>query len=48
MIEKTMKRLCSENGKGVSEVINYLCRLFLEDADEIQTKFFKWRLKKRV
>ena len=40
-IEEKIKGLCTENSREVSEVINYLCRIFIEDLDGIQKKFFK-------
>ena len=40
-IEERIKALCTENSREVSEVINYLCRIFIEDLDGIQKKFFK-------
>jgi len=40
-IEKEIKSICSSHDKGVSEVLNYLCRLFLEDAEGIRTRFLK-------
>jgi hypothetical protein len=40
-IEQRIKELCEENKRGVSEVMNYLCRLFIEDFDEIRSKFFE-------
>lgn len=41
VIEDRIKALCTENNREVSEVINYLCRIFIEDLEGIQTKFFK-------
>ena len=41
VIEDKIKALCTENSREVSEVINYLCRIFIEDLDGIQKKFFK-------
>lgn len=38
-IEKTIKSICSDNNREVSEVMNYLCRIFIEDIDGIKTKF---------
>ena len=40
-IEGKIKALCTENNREVSEVINYLCRIFIEDFEGIRTKFFK-------
>ncbi|MDO8525762.1 MAG: hypothetical protein Q7S07_04665 [Candidatus Omnitrophota bacterium] len=40
-IEERIKALCSENNREVSEVINYMCRIFIEDFSGIRTKFFK-------
>jgi len=40
-IEEKIKSLCTENSREVSEVINYLCRIFIEDFNGIQTKFFR-------
>ncbi len=39
-IEDKLKEFCSEHSREVSEVMNYLCRLFIEDAYQIRTKFF--------
>jgi hypothetical protein len=38
-IEWMIKSICAANNRSVSEVINYLCRLFIEDANDIRTKF---------
>lgn len=38
-IERMIKKICEENKREVSEVINYLCRIFIEDIDGIKTKF---------
>ncbi|MBI5873572.1 MAG: hypothetical protein HZB36_05460 [Candidatus Omnitrophica bacterium] len=38
-IEMTMKGICSQHNKDISEVINYLCRLFIEDKNGIRSKF---------
>jgi len=38
-IEKKIKSICNDNNREVSEVINYLCRIFIEDIDGIKTKF---------
>ncbi|MFA5142745.1 MAG: hypothetical protein WC522_01080 [Candidatus Omnitrophota bacterium] len=40
-IEEKIKALCTENNREVSEVINYMCRIFIEDFSGIRTKFFK-------
>lgn len=39
-VEGKIKGYCLEHNREVSEVINYLCRLFIEDAGQIRTKFF--------
>jgi hypothetical protein len=39
-VEEKLKEFCLEHTREVSEVMNYLCRLFIEDAGEIRTKFF--------
>jgi hypothetical protein len=41
VIEDKIKGLCSENKREVSEVINYMCRIFIEDLGGIQAKFFR-------
>lgn len=38
-IEMGIKSICSVHNKEVSEVINYLCRIFIEDADGVRSKF---------
>lgn len=38
-VEATIKALCETNNREVSEVLNYLCRIFIEDAYEIKSKF---------
>ena len=38
--EDKLKEFCAEHNREVSEVMNYLCRLFIEDAYQIRTKFF--------
>jgi hypothetical protein len=38
--EDKLKKFCAEHTREISEVVNYLCRLFIEDASEIRTKFF--------
>jgi hypothetical protein len=38
--EDKLKEFCAEHTREISEVVNYLCRLFIEDASEIRTKFF--------
>ena len=40
-IEEKIKAMCTENNREVSEVINYMCRIFIEDFGGIRTKFFK-------
>ena len=40
-IEEKIKALCTENSREVSEVINYMCRIFIEDFGGIRTKFFR-------
>jgi hypothetical protein len=41
VIEEKIKAFCTENNREVSEVINYMCRIFIEDFEGIRTKFFK-------
>lgn len=38
-VEWTIKSICAANHRSVSEVVNYLCRLFIEDSNGIRTKF---------
>ena len=38
-IELGIKSICDVHNREVSEVINYLCRLFIEDRDGVRTKF---------
>jgi hypothetical protein len=38
-IEMAMKTICSQHNKDISEVINYLCRLFIEDKNGIRSKY---------
>lgn len=38
-IEWMIKSICASHNRSVSEVINYLCRIFIEDMDGIRTKF---------
>lgn len=38
-IETGLKSICSNHNREVSEVINYLCRIFIEDTDGVRTKF---------
>lgn len=42
-VENKIKSICNDNNKEVSEVINYLCRIFIEDVDGIKTKFLTKR-----
>ena len=39
--EESLKAICEVNNKSISDVLNYLCRLFLEDEAGIRSKFFK-------
>jgi len=39
-VEDKLKEFCAEHNREISEVMNYLCRLFIEDAYEIRNKFF--------
>jgi hypothetical protein len=39
-VEDKLKEFCLEHTREVSEVMNYLCRLFIEDSGRIRTKFF--------
>ena len=39
-VEDKLKEFCAEHNREISEVMNYLCRLFIEDAYEVRTKFF--------
>ena len=38
-IEDRIKSICQSNKREVSEVLNYLCRLFIEDEGQIRSKF---------
>lgn len=38
-IEWMIKSISASNNRSVSEVINYLCRLFIEDFGGIRTRF---------
>lgn len=38
-VETTLKNICSQHNRDISEVLNYLCRLFIEDKDSIRTTF---------
>ena len=38
--EDKLKEFCAEHTREISEVVNYLCRLFIEDSSQIRTKFF--------
>jgi hypothetical protein len=40
-VEESVKSFCSEHRKDVSEVINYLLRIFIEDLDGIRTRYVK-------
>lgn len=37
--EKAVKFLCEANDREISEVLNYLCRIFLKDVNGIKSKF---------
>ncbi|PIY82882.1 MAG: hypothetical protein COX96_09045 [Candidatus Omnitrophica bacterium CG_4_10_14_0_2_um_filter_44_9] len=38
-VEMALKDICSQHNRDISEVINYLCRLFIEDKEGIRSKF---------
>lgn len=38
-IEWMIKSICASHHKSVSEVMNYLCRIFIEDLNGLRTKF---------
>jgi hypothetical protein len=38
-VETGIKTICNVHNREVSEVINYLCRIFIEDKDGVRTKF---------
>ena len=38
-IEMQIKALCYEHNRDVSEILNYLCRIFIQDVGKIRTKF---------
>jgi len=38
-VELTMKSICDLHNRNISDVINYLCRLFIEDKGGIRSKF---------
>lgn len=38
-IEHSIKAICDTHNRDVSEVINYLCRVFIEDVDGVRSKF---------
>jgi hypothetical protein len=38
-MEVALKDICNTNNRDVSEVVNYLCRIFIEDVDGIRTRF---------
>lgn len=40
-IEDKIKAICETNNREVSEVLNYLLRIFIEDLDGIRTKFLE-------
>ena len=42
-IEKGIKSVCNTHNREVSEVMNYLCRIFLEDTDGVRSKFLGGR-----
>ena len=39
--EDSIKSFCNEHKKDVSEVMNYLLRIFIEDMDGVRTKYVK-------
>jgi len=39
-IQDAMTQMCGEHKREVSEVINYLCRIFIEDFASVRTRFF--------
>ena len=38
-IESKIKSICNENNREVSEVINYLCRIFINDVNGVKSTF---------
>jgi len=40
-IEEQIKSICLANNRNISDVLNYLHRIFLEDFASIRTKFLK-------
>jgi hypothetical protein len=42
-IEQKIKGICSEHNREVSEVLNYLCRVFIEDVGGIRAQFLEKR-----
>ncbi|MFA5038356.1 MAG: hypothetical protein WC732_01600 [Candidatus Omnitrophota bacterium] len=40
-IEESIKAICDASDKDVSEVMNYLCRIFVQDDNGVRTKFLK-------
>jgi hypothetical protein len=38
-METEIKAICDANNREVSEVLNYLCRIFISDVSKIKTKF---------
>ena len=38
-IEDGIKKICASNNREVSEALNYLCRIFIEDEHGIRTRF---------
>ena len=39
LVETTLKSICASHQRDVSEVVNYLCRIFIEDVNGIRTRF---------
>jgi len=44
-IETEIKGICSKHQREVSEVLNYLCRIFISDVSKVRTKFIGGGLK---
>ena len=40
-IEEGIKGICDSNNKEISEVLNYLCRIFIEDEHGVRSNFLK-------
>ena len=40
-IEEGIKAICDSNNREISEVLNYLCRIFIEDENGVRSNFLK-------